>query len=92
MLEPIISEQVAVKPQKEVSLPRLKKSCAEFESIFINFMLQSMSTATAGEGLLGNSHESKIIKSMFYENLAVEIAKGGGLGLGKILFEELDHQ
>jgi flagellar protein FlgJ len=92
MLEPIISGQVAAKSQKEVSLPRLKKSCAEFESIFLNYMFQSMSTATAGEGLLGNSNESKIIKSMFYENLAVGIAKSGGIGLGKILFEELDNQ
>jgi len=38
---------------------------------------------------LENSNESKIIRSMFDENLALEMAKGKGMGLGKMLFESL---
>jgi Rod binding domain-containing protein len=38
---------------------------------------------------LGNNNESKIIKAMFNENLAQEISRGGGMGLGNMLFESL---
>jgi Rod binding domain-containing protein len=68
---------------------KLKKTCAEFESIFITHMLKSMTTTLDDDPLLGNTNESQIIKAMFNENLAQEIARGGGMGLGNMLFESL---
>lgn len=68
---------------------RLKKTCAEFESIFITYMMKSMKKTIGEDGLLGNSNEAKIFTSMFDEKLALEIARGGGIGLGKVLFEKL---
>ncbi len=68
---------------------RLESACSEFESIFITYMLKSMRTAVTEDGLLGNNNESKIIRSMFDENLALGMAKGKGMGLGKMLFESL---
>lgn len=73
----------------EIRQARLEKACSEFESVFINYMLKSMRTAVTEDGLLGNSNESKIIRSMFDENLALGMAKGKGMGLGKMLFESL---
>ena len=46
-----------------------------------------MRSAVTEDGILENSNESQIIHSMFDENLAVAMAKGGGMGLGKMLFE-----
>jgi flagellar protein FlgJ len=68
---------------------RLKKTCAEFESILITYMLKSMRNTVGEDGIFGNSNESKIFKSMFDEKLGLEIARGGGIGLGKMLFERL---
>ena len=68
---------------------RLKSICAEFESIFMTYMLKSMRSAMVEDGIMGNSHESKIMNSMFDENLALEVANGGGIGLGDVLFERL---
>ena len=68
---------------------KLENACSEFESIFITYMLKSMRTAVTEDGLLGNNNESKIIRSMFDENLARGIATGKGMGLGKMLFETL---
>jgi flagellar protein FlgJ len=73
----------------EVHQARLEKACSEFESIFITYMLKSMRSAVTEDGLFGNSNESKIIRSMFDENLAIGMAKGNGMGLGKMLFESL---
>jgi peptidoglycan hydrolase FlgJ len=74
---------------KPESQAKLKKTCAEFESIFITYMLKYMNTTMDDDPLLGNDNESKIIKSMFNENLAQEISRGGGMGLGSMLFESL---
>ena len=89
MIKPVAASPESTGLHKDGSQVKLEKTCAEFESIFITYMLKSMSTTIDDDSLLGNDNESKIIKSMFYENLAQEIARGGGMGLGNILFESL---
>jgi flagellar protein FlgJ len=68
---------------------KLERTCAEFESIFLTYMLKTMRSAIGAKGPLGNTNESKMIKSMFDENIALGIARGGGIGLGKALYEKL---
>jgi flagellar protein FlgJ len=73
--------------QNNGSQAKLKKACSDFEAIFINNMLKSMRTAVSEDGIFENSNERQIIQSMFDENLAISMAKGGGMGLGKMLFK-----
>jgi Rod binding domain-containing protein len=89
MVKPVVTSPGVTELQKEISQVKLKKTCAEFESIFITHMLKSMSATIDDDPLLGNNNESKIIKSMFNENLAQVIARGGGMGVGNMLFESL---
>jgi len=89
MIKPVAAGPAVTGLNKDGSQAKLKKTCAEFESIFITYMLKSMSTTMDDDPLLGNDNESKIIKSMYNENLAREIARGGGMGLGSMLFESL---
>ena len=89
MIKPVAAGPAVTGLNKDGSQAKLKKTCAEFESIFITYMLKSMSTTMDDDPLLGNNNESKIIKSMFNENLAQEISRGGGMGLGSMLFESL---
>ncbi len=89
MIEAIATTPNATIAPNDIRQEKLEKACSEFESIFINYMLKSMRTAVTEDGLLGNSNESKIIQSMFDENLALGMAKGKGMGLGKMLFESL---
>ncbi len=86
MLKPIGIDPSLAESNKNISQARLEKACSEFESIFINYMLKSMGETLIEDGCDGNN-ENKIIRSMFNENLALGIAKGGGIGLGKIMFE-----
>ena len=67
----------------------LKSACAEFEAIFLAYMLKAGRGTTEEGGLLGNGHESHMVKSMFDENLAMGIARNGGMGLATILYEKL---
>jgi len=89
MIRAIASNQNATIAPNDIRQARLEKACSEFESIFITHMLKSMRTAVTEDGFLGNNNESKIIQSMFDENLALGMAKGKGMGLGKMLFESL---
>jgi len=90
MIKAIATTHNAIIAPNDLRQAKLERACAEFESIFITYMLKSMRTAVTEDGLLGNSNESKIIRSMFDENLALGMAKGKGMGLGKMLFENLN--
>jgi flagellar protein FlgJ len=89
MIKAIATTPNATVATNDLRQAKLERACSDFESIFITYMLKSMRSAVTEDGLLENSNESKIIRSMFDENLALEMAKGKGMGLGKMLFESL---
>jgi flagellar protein FlgJ len=76
-------------PHKDDKDDQLRKSCGEFESLFLTYILKSMKGAVPD---LDEDHGGEIIKSMFDENLSQEIAKGGGIGIGALLFEQLKEK
>jgi len=89
MLKGITVNQSLMGSHKDAWNNRLKRTCTEFESIFITYMLKSMRNTLVEDGLFGKTNEAKIVKSMFDEKLGLGIARGGGIGLGRMLFEEL---
>jgi flagellar protein FlgJ len=76
-----------VEPEKE----RLKKACMDFESIFINEMLKTADQGVCGDQGLLKGNDGKIIKSMFNQTMAESLTSGNGMGLGYLLFEQLNH-
>ena len=89
MIKAIATTPNATIPTHDLRQEKLERTCSEFESIFITHMLKSMRTAVQEDGLLGNNNESQIMHSMLDENLALGMAEGRGMGLGKMLFESL---
>ncbi|MEQ9464743.1 MAG: flagellar assembly peptidoglycan hydrolase FlgJ [Haliea sp.] len=61
---------------------------AQFEAIFVQQMLKSMRDATP-EGDLFNSSQLKNWQQMFDQQLSVDLADHGGLGLAQVLVEQL---
>ncbi len=70
----------------------LKQTCAEFESLFLNYLLKSMRSSVPEGGFVDQSEESKMFKSMLDEKLADEISANGGLGLGEIIYQRLKER
>lgn len=89
MLKSIAADSLSKNFQKDLSQTRLERTCVEFETIFINYIMKSARSSIAKIGIADDNREGEIIKSMFDERLADKIAKGGGIGLGSILFERL---
>ena len=75
--------------QREISEEKLKKACADFEAIFINYMLKTMRSTIPQSGT--NKFAGKdIYSTMIDQKVAEDLAKrGGGIGLQKMLLRQL---
>ncbi len=73
----------------EIKEEKLKKACADFESIFINFMLKTMRNTVPQSGT--NKLPGKdIYAAMIDQKVAEDLAKrGGGIGLQEMLLRQL---
>jgi len=92
MLPKIAFDAVQTQVASPAMRPKLQETCAEFESIFITYLLKSMRATIDEDGLLGSSNASQIMKSMLDENMAQVVAKGEGFGMGQLLYERLKGQ
>ncbi len=70
----------------------LKKAVTEFESLFIYQMLKAMRESIPKSGLLGNSREEEIYKSMLDQEMAKNLTGKGGVGLSELLLKQLSSK
>jgi len=68
---------------------KLKSACQEFEAFFINALLKSADKAKPKGGLFDDNKDSDMYSSMMNMEFAKSISQGGGMGLGDILFRQL---
>ncbi|MEW5774394.1 MAG: rod-binding protein [Thermodesulfobacteriota bacterium] len=70
---------------------KLRQACEGFESIFLNKIWAQMRKTVPKEGYL-HSKEEEAYLSMFDQELMKKMSSAGGIGLGKMLYENLsDH-
>lgn len=70
---------------------KLKQACEGFETIFLNKLWTDMRKSVPKEGYL-HSKEEEAYLSMFDQELMKKMSSAGGIGLGKMLYENLsDH-
>ncbi len=75
--------------QRSVEDMKLRKACADFESLFLYSLLKSM-RRTVPQGSVTTGLSGKNATEMLMDQkLAEELAgKGGGVGIQKMLYEE----
>jgi len=78
--------------EKRVDRDKLKKSCADFESILISQLLKSMRQTMTTSGLMGGGLGKDMYVSLFDQELSQSLAKRGGLGLGKMIYNRVVQQ
>jgi flagellar protein FlgJ len=74
---------------KNLDEGKLKKACEDFESIFISKILKVMRQSIPKTGLLDGGSQQDMYLSLFDEELSKSMAKRGGMGLGKILYQDV---
>lgn len=82
---------LSIKPEKEEGKEggEVKKVCQEFESLFLNYLLQEMRDTIPKSGLLDGGQAERIYTSMFDEKISKELAQKGGIGLAQVLEKSL---
>jgi flagellar protein FlgJ len=68
---------------------KLMEACQQFESIFIHQMISQMRATIPEGGLFEKSQGEKIFQDMLDHEYAQNISKAGGIGLAKILYDQL---
>jgi flagellar protein FlgJ len=69
--------------------PKLQKACQEMESIFINYLLKEMRATIARSGFVSGGTAENIYTSMLDMEMSKGIAGNGGIGLSRILMDQL---
>ncbi len=69
---------------------KLRQVCTEFESIFLYNLFKEMRRTVPKSGLLPSAPGKDTYEMMFNQKVAEDLAKRGeGIGLQKILYEQL---
>jgi len=69
----------------------IKKVAGQFESLFINMMLKSMRQASLAEGIFDSS-QSDMYRDISDQQLAMDLAERGGLGLQEAIMRQIGGQ
>lgn len=73
---------------RERSPEALRETARQFESLFIQMMVKSMRQTVSGEGLF-DSDQVRFFQGMFDQQVSLDLAQRGGLGLAEVLYRQL---
>lgn len=73
-------------------LKALRKSCREFEAIYINEMYKTMRKTVPDSGLFEKKMADGLYREMLDMEMARQTASGDGMGIGKAMYEQLKQQ
>jgi peptidoglycan hydrolase FlgJ len=68
----------------------MEKAARDFESVFINKLFESMRKGIPKSGLL-ESHSMDMFQSMMDQEMAKELSKRKGLGMGEMVYNDLSR-
>jgi murein DD-endopeptidase MepM/ murein hydrolase activator NlpD len=75
----------------EARLRELKKAAQEFEAVFIGYMLKVMRSTIEPAEEEGQSLGKDVYVSMFDQEIALQIARRNSLGIGEMMYRQLQH-
>lgn len=73
-------------------LKSLRKSCREFEAIYINEMYKTMRKTVPESSLFESDMANTLYQEMLDMEMARQTADGDGMGIGKAMYEQLKKQ
>jgi len=83
----------AITPEEKAqAVQKLEKVSRDFESIFLGYLLKTMRDTVPKSDFFGHTREQEIFGSMRDEEMAKGMSKAGGIGLAKMMVEQLKKQ
>ena len=68
---------------------RLRKACADFEGILLQYMFESLQKTVGSGGVFGDSHQKKMYESMVSQEVSAKLARERGVGIGEALYRQI---
>jgi flagellar protein FlgJ len=68
---------------------KLKNACEDFEAVLTNILFKTMRETIPKGDPESQNNAMELYESMLDETVAQELSHGPGLGLGKVLFQQL---
>ncbi len=86
----------AAKASDPQSLPKdrkaLKKSCQDFEAIFIQSMFKAMRKTVPESGLFGKDNSSVMYQDMLDQEIASKISQKQSIGLAEQIYRQMEKK
>jgi len=77
-------------PKPSTPFERKARETAEgFEAVFLSQILKSMSVGLKTDGPFGGGHSEEVFRETLNEQIAIQIAKNGGIGLSDSVYREI---
>jgi peptidoglycan hydrolase FlgJ len=88
VVQPEIDNRTGEKKERD---KRLKKACADFESLFIYYMLKKMRATVPKSGLMKEMQGKDTYEAITDQKVSENLADRGGVGLQKMLFNQIKN-
>jgi flagellar protein FlgJ len=82
-------EAVRSGPADQAGEARLRRAAQEFEALLLAQMLKTMRRASGRGSLFGNTAGQGVWQEVLDEQLALALARAGGIGLARMLMDAL---
>ncbi|MBV8639548.1 MAG: rod-binding protein [Candidatus Eremiobacteraeota bacterium] len=80
-------------PDQQQALKRLHEAATQFEGVFMEMVMNAMQDTVPKESIFGqNSSSEEMWQGMLNDERAQAMAQNGGLGIGKVLEEQMRSQ
>ncbi len=70
---------------------KLRATCKEMESVFLNYMLTQMRSTVPKVTLMGDNSKTDIMQSMLDGELSKNMAQAGGIGIADMIYRQLSQ-
>lgn len=80
-------------PEQQAALKKLHEAATQFEGVFMQMVMSAMQETVPQQSIFGQQDGSEQTwQSMLNDERAQAMAQNGGLGIGKVLEEQLRSQ
>lgn len=86
----IVQHSKAIDPEKaKKNDAALLKACQDFEQIFLHMLLKEMRSTIPDSGLAEKSTAREMFEDMYDQELATSMSKNNGIGIAKMLYNQM---
>ena len=81
----------SIEPDTDLKKQKLKRACEDFEAIMVTYLFKSMHETVMKTETEEFGSGKDLYEGMMDETLASQLSHHQGLGLGKLLYQQLVH-